>query len=694
MAKLTQAQWQAQIDACGPEIQQDDVLNLLYKDGPNAMFQEVVKQRHVLENRMYRYLTNIFPTRVLEDWSGTTEIGEEYHSPHIPFDPTIFQRTMESCDPRSSNDCDTTYCDIPRGGITKLPDHEMYKAGLKTPRECIAAIRTSAKVRQVAKAMLEERFQAEDQVINIFYISAMIRMLGHKYVLEYENINGGSATPLDSTNPYNPVQAFRYAYMQPRFAAPSSLQNVGPLDLSTLDIFGRGFAKGRAANAVATGARGEPIYELWHSEDWYQREVLTNPEYQERNKYFIKQPIIYGHRGYDAPNQEAEVVGNFKLKQMDSLPRFAESTTGGIAMIQQYVDTPVDIGTRPTWNFRQYNNAPFLLTVMLGTGAGEILSRPALSTGIHGMPIMPITGNGSWVYRNDYDKECNPDLNKPYMQKRFELGFKLKDADKSMGIIHRNRIFRLRPINTCDLVPIFAITPDTSLGCEITTIGCNPTNDRLSNNIMDDESEVRRVKCSSIACGDSASLTYNLVIRRESIDSISPNQEPLQGCGCGDTIDVWIGDADGDTVKIRTATIIDYIRPNVVNPSPIYVVRLASALSANECVQYIGCRDDSPTTSTVVYCVDNSDNDDIPAGSVRFSLDSALPCNVGATVTITYRDADGDAIGATVSGTIVSINPDTMVYEISSADTSGTEGTAAFNCVMRADQASITIVCA
>lgn len=694
MPKLTQAQWQAQIDACGGDLSQDDVLNLLYKDGPNAMFSETVNQRLVWNNSMYRYLTSVFPTTVLKDWNGVTEIGDEYHSPHVPIDFSIFQRTMENCDPASSNECFTDYCEIPRGGITKLPDHEMYKWGFKTQRMCIANIRTSAKLKQVARYMIDERFAVEDQSINAFYIMAMIRMLGHKFVLEYENVDGATATPVDSTSPYNPVQAFRYNYMNTRFPAPADLNNIGPLDLSVLDLFGNGFARGRAPNSVGTGPRGEPLYELWHTEDWYQREILTNPELIERTKFFVKPEALVGYRGLGAKEGDREVLGNFILKQLDSLPRFAENANGGgIAMIQQYVDTPVDIGTRPTMNFRQYNNAPFLLAVAIAKGAGTILSRPDISTGIEGMPIQPITGNGPWIYRNDYDKECNPDYNMPFWQKRFEMGFKLLDADKSMGIIYRNRKYRLRPLNTCDLVPLFSVTPPEN-NCDITTIGCNPLNDRASNNIMED-SDFRRVRCSAKACGDASNLTYNLTVRREAIDSISPNQEPLQDCGCGDTVQVFIGDADGDAVKVRDAVIMDYFRPNPVNPAPVYIVKLASALSANECIQYIGCKDATPTSATVVSCRDNSDNDDIAVGSVQFVLDSALPCNVGATVTITYRNAAGNAIGSTVSGTIVSIDPDTMVYEISSADTTGLPGgTAPFNCSMRTGQVSVTIVCA
>lgn len=691
MPKYTQAQWEALLAECPEELTKNDILKTLYEEGPNALWSDVVRMKQLVEDSMYNHLTGIFDTRTLQDYKGYTEIAEEYHTPYIPVDFSIFRRTMVDCSIDDANECRMDYCEIPKGGITKLPEHKMFKWGFKTQPICIANIRTSDKVRQVAKMFVNERFAVEERSINSFFIMAMIEMLGHKHVLQYDD----NWVPVDSTNPRNPVQSYAYSYMSSKFPSVTDLNKIGPLDMEVLDIFGRGFALGRASNKVGTGPRGEPLFELWHAEDWYIQNILNNPEHVERLKYFVKPQDLYGYKAYNAKTGEREVLGNFVLKQIDALPRFAESTTGGLTMIDTHVEVEVDQGTQPIMNFRGYTNAPFLMAVGLGKGVGEILTRPDITTGIEGLPIKPITGNGEWEYWNEYDKECNPEKNMPYFKKRFEMGFKLKDADKSFGILYRNRRFRSRPVNTCDLMPIVQVEPRVT-NCDVTTIGCNPKNDAASNNIMEtNDAEIRRIKCSALVCGDSSSTTYMVKVFRENIDSISPNQEPLQGCGCGDTVQVFISDADGDVAKIRDATILQYFRPNIVTPEPQYLVKLASSLSAGECIKFIGCKDESPTTATVLACYDNSDDENIAEGSVRFTLDSALPCNVGANVTITYRDADGDAIGATVTGTIVSVDPELMTYVISSTDETGLPGgTAAFNCNMRTGQVSVTIVCA
>lgn len=684
MAKMTKAQWQAALDACGGDMSQEDIINLVFKDGPNALWSQTVNQLHVVQDGLYNYLTKFFPTKQWADWSGTTELGRTYHAAYIPFDLSIFQRSMQICDPASANECHTDYCSIPRGGITNLPELEMYKAGFKTDPMCIANIRTSDQARQIAEMIVKERFSVDEQVMNMFYTMALIRMLGHKYVLEYEQ-SGASIVPVTNTSPYNMVGGFRYSYMQPLFPAASNLENIMPLDFAVLDMFGRALSASRNDNNIATGPRGEKIYELWHIEDWWRQEILDNPEYIERNKCRMEMKMLLGHKAYGT--ESSEVIGNFRMRSVDALPRFAESTQGGLTIVQSHVNVAVDSGNRAIHNYREFDNAPFAMAVSLGRDVGNILSRPTISTGIEGMPIQPITGNGDWIYRNDYDKECNPDLNMPHFRKRFEMGFKMNNPDAGTGIIYRTKKLRLRPVATCDLRPIIQVAPQ-SLSCDILTIGCNPLNDRVSNNIMDNTAGMRRVKCSSVACGNSD--LYRLTVRRENVDAISPDQNPLQNCECGDTIVVFIGDADGDTVRQGTATIVDYFRPNVVNPNPMFIVDIGeTVIGEGECIKFLGCQDATPTAAQVVSCVDDSEDDTMDEDTVRFALDSPIPCDVGDDVTLTYKDADGDTIG-TVTGTIVEINADSMVYTISSDVEGG------FGCVMFDGYtvASITVTCA
>lgn len=695
MPHETLTEWRARVEACGGRIEDSDIINNVYADSPSAMFDDVVRIKQLTDvHSAYRYFSQFLPVKQFPDWQGITEIGEEYHRPYVPIDFSIFQQTMLDCSPDKMDECDTNYCIIPEGGITKLPEHKMYKWGYETKRSCIANYRTSAKILKLAQEIINTRFAVEEAAINSFYLYAVLSLLGHKFTLELDD----DGRPVEDSNPYNFVAGYRYAYMQQKFPAPSDLNNISPLALQTLDDLGYGFAQaGRVKDAMGYGPRGEPLYELWVPNDWYRNEILNNPEHVERNKYFVKPQDLYGYRpiGKTSP-PERETIGNFIIKEMNMMPRFAESTQGGITMIQQFNEIDADIGTRPIMNYREFRNAPFGLAMILGKDMGNILTRPNLDTGVEGLPISPITGGLSdnrWKYRNEYDPECNHDQNKPYWTKRFELGFKLNNADASAGFLYRMSRPRIRPINTCDLQPIFKVTP-VQTECDVLTIGCNPP-PAADNNIIENQTDVRRVQCSAMVCGDAASLIYRLKIVREDIDSISAGGEPLQGCSCGDEIHVLINNADGETVKERKATILDYVRPNVVNPQPMYVVKLASALSAGECIAFIACKDATPTVATVVACNDTSHDSEIPVGTVVFHLDSLLPCGVGADVTITYRDDDGSGIGATVTGTITEIDGETLRYTIESADMTGLPGgEAAFNCNMRAGQVSVTMVCA
>lgn len=683
---MTQAEWLEQIEACGGDMSQDQLVNLLFEQGPNALWEETVRQMHVMNgDGLYNYLSGFFPTEVWEDWKGTTELGTTYHSPFIPFDASIFQRSMQICSPSSANECHTDYCTIPRGGITNLPELEMYKAGFKTERMCIANIRTSKRAKQIAQMFVKERFAVDERVMEIFFTLAVIRMLGHKTVLEYANDGAGNVQLIDNDNPYNPLQGGRFSYMQPLFPAAGNLENIMPLDMRFLDQYGTQLATARDSNFIARGPRGEPIYELWTPGDWYRQEKLDNEDYIEKSKFTVTPQLLPGYRYSSAG--EKEIVGNFSIRQMDALPRFTESTEGGLTIVEPWVNTPVDNGNRATPSYRDYVNAPFYLVVMLGKNVGHLLSRPDINTGIEDRPIMPITGGvgSEWRYRNDYDKDCNPDLNMPYLQKRYEMGFRMDNPDAGRGFLVRAKKFRQRPVQTCDLRPIFKATP-SKMSCSITTIGCNPLNDRLSNNIMDDSMGFRKVKCSAKVCGDSTNRIYRLDIRRESIDAINPDENPLQNCACGDTVTVFIGNSEGETVKQRDAVIIEYIRPNMVNPNPVYFVNIASVLADGECIQSIGCKDSTPTVSTVMSCNDNSDDDTIAEGSVKFVVDSPIPCNVGADVEIKYYN-DANTLLDTIDGVIESINVDLGIYVISSEEVD-------FGCDFVDGATRVTINCA
>lgn len=680
MPKMTKQAWLNQLNECGGDLSQDALINLVFKDGPNALWTDISHQMHTgNQYSLYKYLTSLFPTRVWNDWSGQTELGSVYHAAYLPFDLSIFQRSMNICSPDSLDECHTDYCEIPRGGISHIPELEMYKTGFKTKPMCIANIRTSMQAKKVAEFIVKERFQVDENVMNSFYVMALIRMLGHKWILEVETDANGNTVPVTNVNPYNCMGGYRYSYLNPLFPMAGNINNIAPLGLDTLDLLGRALVDSRNPNHTGMGPRGEPIFELWHGSDWYRQEIIDNPEWIERNKYTMPAKLL---AGYTNDPGEREVVGNFSMKVMANLPRFAESTEGGLTVVQPMQQVEVDEGTRSIHSYVEYGNAPFGLTVALGRGIGEILSRPAISTGIEGREIMPITGNGDWVYRNDYDKDCNEDLNMPHFRKRFEMGFRMKDGDAGWGFIHRNKGFRIRPINMCNLKPVFKVAPAT-LGCDsILTIGCNPQNDKVSNSIIT-ATTARRVACGSEMCGKDT--IWRLAIRHENQDSIAPGQSPLGSCVCGDSIQVFVGDADGDVTLQVPATIIEIMRPTQNYPRFQIFVELEAALSAGFCIHSVACKDDTPNNATVIHCIDDDDDDNLAVDEVRYVLDSSLPCVAGSDVTITYYDAEGTSLG-TVSGTIASFDIDRFTYTIQSDE-------ADYGCAMFDDQCTVKITC-
>jgi hypothetical protein len=680
MPHMTQSEWNDKLESCGHNLSNEQIIDLVYKDGPNALWTDIVHQKHLLtEYSVYRYLQSFFSTSIWPDGIGDTEIGQKYHAAYIPFDMSIFQRTMEVCSPSSQNECHTDYCTIPQGGLSSMPELEMYKTGFKTEPRCVANYRTSERAKRLVEMLIQERFQVDEQVMNAFYTMAMIRMLGHKWVLEYTQ-EGNELVPIANNNPRNMMGGFQYNYLNPLFPQAGNLNNIAPFSFDALERFGRGLVNSRNPNFIAKGKRGEPIYELWHTEDWYRTEVLDNAEYIERMKYTMPSELL---TGYSLEGGEQEIIGNFHMKVMPQLPKFTESSEGGLTVVQPLKEVAVDFGSEAIHNFAQWDNAPFLLTVAISSQIGEILSRPAITTGVEGLPIMPITGNGEWMYRNDYDKECNEDLNMPHMRKRYEMGFKLKNPEAGWGFISRAKKFRWKPINACDMRDIFKLKPSKQ-DCSILTIGCNPKNTLAENNIMESNGS-RKVLCSGEVCGDDT--IYRVSFRKENQDSIAPNQSPLGGCGCGDTVNVYINNgATGQPLLVATGgqdpvvegKIIEIFRPNNVSPRWSALIQLEDPLVDGYCIGSVACPA-GEEESVIVACNGPADNEDLIAGQISVILSKPLACaqSAGADANIAYYDADGELIAdEDIDVTIVSYDPVLNKYVFSAVglDCSGPEG--------------------
>lgn len=547
---------------------------------------------------------------------------------------------MQICSPGDASECQTDFCEIPEGGISHLPPLEMYRTGVKTKPYCIANIRTSRQALQLAEKLVNERFAYDEMMASSFYTMAAIRMIGHKWVLSYTLDANGNPVPTVNNNPYNALQGYSYSYMDTLFPQPPDLDKVLPLDLRFLDQFGRALTNSGNPNYLTTGPRGEPIFQLWYPEDWYRTEILDLPEYKELMKYTMKVNMLPGYT--NAPNgMESEIIGNFVFRQMQQLPRFAESTKGGLTVIQDLVEVPVDAGNRALYNYRQRDNAPFGMAVALGKGIGNILTRPTLTTGVEGRPILPIgqslTGADSWIYRNPYDKVCNPQENMPWFEKRVEIGFKQTNPDAGWGFIFRMKNFRVRPTNICDLRPKLVIAPVES-SCTILQIGCNPKNVApMAENQIIKQDETRTILCNGKICG--STTIYALEFTGENIDALAVNQNPLP-CGCGDHVQVLVNDENGAPVSTQDGTLIHFQRPNL-SIGATWLVQITTPLNAGECIHAVVCVPNNNTTVLVSECEDSTIDPDLTNTKLRLTTTTLLDAAVGDTVHVKWWAGEG-----------------------------------------------------
>lgn len=653
----------------------DQVSKLVTSSHTQIRFNKKVQERQLSNPAgASNYFTGFFGTEVWPDGQGQTLEREFYTDPYLPVTFSHFVKTMQVCDPNLANECHTDYCDIPEGGRGTLGPPVMYKAGFKTPRDCIANIRHIDSFYYWARKAVAGREKVDEQITNLFGTFAVIRTLGHKVVLQGTENANGEIEPVPNANPRNPFGMFAYNYMEELFPRASNLETIVPLTIDILQILARRWGQFPEGNSVATGPRGEPIYEFWYPDDWYLDAVINNPDYMEKLKILMPSKLF---GGYTLSPNGREVIENWAMRSMPWLPRFTESTEGGLIMVDTHEAIDIEVGQE--WvGGRDFLNAPFGLAVLPSPNQGTFLTRPALTQSGAGLPIMPITGDGNWVIRNDYDKECNPDLNQPYAQKRFEMGF-MMNSPSGMGIIFRRRKMRLQAINTCDFMPIFQKAPNT-VNCELTTIGCEDNKRRASDNIMETDT-FTWVECSSGICGntDTAPFTYWLKVERQAGDKPDRN---FLGCDCPSPVYLAIHDENGVYVRQIDGTLVDN---RMRWPYDYYWVQTTVELADGECIKGIVCADETPAVGNVIDCWDASTPGHEDLVGVVYFLDAPLVsgAGVGDAVSIQYFDSAGVSLG-TVAGTLAEVTPELNQYRVTSV-------VVGFDCTMFENQASVVV---
>lgn len=651
------------MDDC-PYGNPSSVPDLIKQRYTNVKFNEAVNERHMDFCEGYRYFTDFFPTEVWQDGMGQDMITEEYYYPRINYSFSYFARSMQVCDQGDGADeCFTQYCDIPKGGYGNLPGPEMYRWGFKTDPMCVANIRHVRDFKKWAKRIVDTRFAVDEQVMNMFYTFMAIRTSGHKVVLETDD-NGD---PLPSSDPRNPFGGFGYNYMDTDFPALTNPENLRPLTMDVLDILAERWHTFNRKGHVAMGPRNERVWEFWHPHDWYRQEILDNGDYIEKIKHTMPSHMFAGFKHAD-DGGEREIMGNWSMRQMPCLPRFNVSCDGDVVPIDAHTNVPVEIGHEPV-EAREWINAPILLIISPSPTQGKILRRPDLTESAEGFPIMPIMGSGDWLIRNEYDKDCNPDRNMPWTQKRYEMGFMLTDPNAGISILSRAKRFRLRPASTCDLQPIGKVDPFVP-DCGEVGIGCEDNKAYVKPGITKTAFGTKVLCAASVCFNDSNDgsdpYRYRVQLERK---GIRPGFNQLD-CACGSVVELVIHDANGDELRTQPGT-IDEIVPHNILPIPYVYVGTETELVDGECIKAILCQDASPDSGNVSNWFVWSEELDCPEfDGAKYILDSPLTCNVGDDVTIEYLDVDGaliDPPGA-ITGTIADAQQEHLVYQVTSAD--------------------------
>jgi hypothetical protein len=656
---LSDEDYQAALKACNfsDEGQVKDLITATFT--PHA-FNNVVAEKHFKANGNYDYFTNFFGTEVWEDGQGQDEFREAYYAPNIGYDFSMFIRTMQVCDAATADECRTTYMDLPEGGRGALPPMEMYKWGVKTPRQCIANMRHIRAFREWGKKLMEGWYGIDQQIMNMFYMFAAMRLAGHKVLLQGYRDPAGGVYPVANMDPKNPFGGFLHSYQEPMFPSVQNPDLIVPLEYQYLEQVARFWTHAGSDNHIGVGERGENIYEFWYPEDWYRQYAIRNPEFFEGLKRTMPAKFLQGYSTSNAKDSMKEVLGNWSMRVMPVLPRFTESTEGGLIPIDNFLTEDVEVGQRSIFAGRDYLNAPFLMAISPSPKAGKILYRPDLTTSVEGWPIQPIMGRGGWKVRNDYDKECNEDMNMPYSQRRYEVGMRMDDPDASMAVIFRNTIVRLLAANECEWAPV---TQKAPIRHDDFQAACGTNARRAPQHVTEKGFDgAVYIECDAHVCGKGDGLTHRLKFTRK-VDN--PGYLPFKNCVCGDTIKLGVVDEDGETTMVN-GLVIDTAAAYGSWPESLLWVELEDTLEPGSCIKYAMCEEDEEEDNAelpfvlpdggllVVNCNAGEDgvlsliiNDTVPDG---YEVDDA--------VNIKRYNADGTSAGADITGfTITSISP-------------------------------------
>ncbi len=654
---MTAEEYLEQLAACD-FAQSNQVSKLITSSYTNVGFDAKVLE-YQLTNPLgaQNFFAGFFGTEVWADGQGDDRIREYATDPYIPTTFSHFVKQVQLCDPNTGDRCNQDFCQIPEGGRGTLPPQQWYTWGFETPRTCIANFRHIRDFQYWGARTVRGRAMIDEKIMYQFYVFAALRTAGHKYTLNGTETNG-MLTYAANTNPRGKSQYGSFNFLQDNFPAVTNPNTLMPLTYPFLEALARRFEAIPEGNAVGKNSRGGDVFEIWYPDDFWQENVLTNPDYMNSLKYTMPNSLF---AGYSLKPGDAEIIGNWKFRIMPNLPRFAPTADGQVVEVQTHIEVPIEVGNEPLPSI-EWMNAPIGVAMMVHGRQGTILTRPTLSHSIDGIPIQPISSNTGWVFNNEYDPTCNRLKNMPFSYKSYNMGFRIEDPNAATAFLFRRRLFAMQPIANCDLQPMVLTTPYNNT-CPISTVGCQDGKERVSDNITQIENPPLAVNCFTVECTNAGGTTLvRIKINRRT------HQEDFNslGCGCGDAVTLYVYDDEG--VYLRQVQGI--VRSTMKGfPYAEYLIQVANGAidtEAGECVKRIICADSAPLNANAIASYDSTIEGYEDVVGLVVTLDAPIGCEVGDDVFVRYYDENGLVL-ATVSGasvTIVEFDIDSNTYRI------------------------------
>lgn len=536
-----------------PQAFRDELQRSYYGPGENSDTPGDLDPNNVLS-----YFTGMFGQEVFPNGKGLSLKTEVYHTPMLEPSLARFKKLLPISDYNDISRCNPCREEMPDGGYSTM-DIELFHHHIRTTPYCVENIKNIRDFMRYMEMVVMDQKSFDTQIMSEFIMSMIYRTAGNKILLQSGHSQaGGSARDI--------LPDYPMAYRDHYFPFVEDADLIEPFDLSTAEeLHFEMTERGNTGGAVGVDPAGSPIFEFLVSSDWYRNNVLRNQEYAEKIKYTMPEILF---RGYTLNN--VDTYNGLRPRVMQWLPRFADSTTGGISIVPFHQNEDVEIGKEAISN-PDYRYAPYEIIHLVSPNQMNMLSHEPV-TSSQGIPVESVISDRPWYAWNEYDKECNPEKNMPFWKRDYASGVAPKKPDESVLVLARRQVFRKAPKNNCEVYDRLSVTPTTP---ECTVADCS--NEAVVNESVTDlnESDTFAVVQNTVTCGDPTLLILTVEHKDKLADFvIAP---------CGD--EVTLNLSDDSTV---TGTILD---TSGVNPFRRYIIQVDSELGEGVCVTSIEVAD-------------------------------------------------------------------------------------------------------